>query len=323
MKTKPLSALSQLQSKAQHLLVFIALTCSTLIFAQTNIHSLPDTKDWSLELPARTAAEIDKAELWEKGSKLAREENYKDAIPAWESAAQQGDPVSQYILGGIYMEGLHGVKKDVKKAISYYEKSGSSVSQNGYVVMSQENLGQLYQYGKVVPRNDQLAAQWFLKAVERDSSSASLGLAELAEKEAKSLKSSPEKQQEIYQKALSYYEKSGKASRPSSVALYRLGEIYEKGELGQTPDIEKAFRFYYKSASIPFGMGQTKIASFYTSGIEGKLDVDLVEAYKWYLVARWGMPIANKEAQELRARLSPQQIEEAQRRFDVWMSKNP
>jgi len=41
--------------------------------------------------------------------------------------------VSQYILGGIYLEGLHGVKKDVKKALEFFEYNISNFPKSANV----------------------------------------------------------------------------------------------------------------------------------------------------------------------------------------------
>ena len=76
------------------------------------------------------------------------------------------------------LEFLYGPEKDTQKAIALY----SSAASNGFAG-SQNNLGDLYESGQIVPKNDKYAIYWYTRAAERGEPTAYLSLSQILSKD--------------------------------------------------------------------------------------------------------------------------------------------
>ena len=88
--------------------------------------------------------------------------------------AEQGDALSQYMLGVAYAIG-EGVPKDDVKAAYWVGKAAEQK-----VAEAQLLLGTYYFKGQGVPKDNAKAVQWFLKAAEQGNIDAQNILDELA-----------------------------------------------------------------------------------------------------------------------------------------------
>ena len=91
---------------------------------------------------------------------LYKQKDFKAMLAIIQPLAEQGDAISQFLLGGMYEEGL-GVKQDYFEAVKWYRKA----AEQGYGG-AQVMLGFSYLSGKGVQVNKSLAKEWFGKACD-------------------------------------------------------------------------------------------------------------------------------------------------------------
>ena len=80
-----------------------------------------------------------------------------------ETNANKDDAVSQNLLGVIYENGYLNQSEDIEKAIVWYGKSakqGNGIAEN--------NIGNLYYRGQGVEKNDEIAYQYYKRAVQKN-----------------------------------------------------------------------------------------------------------------------------------------------------------
>ena len=101
---------------------------------------------------------------------------YTKAAATFTKAAEQGDAEAQFRLGDMYKKGI-GVPRNGDIACQWYAKAAAQkheaslsvlkiLAQQEYVA-AQYRLGEMYNYGEGVPRNDELARRWFEQAAAR------------------------------------------------------------------------------------------------------------------------------------------------------------
>ena len=97
--------------------------------------------------------------LYDEGKKLYDQEQYKEAVPKLQAAADKGHKKAQYRLGRCYDKG-YGVKENDQKAFELYQKSAK---QDYAKAMFQ--LGKCYMKGKGVTANQEEAGKWIKRAI--------------------------------------------------------------------------------------------------------------------------------------------------------------
>ena len=68
------------------------------------------------------AQDIDVEQTFKKGEDLFNNQNYSEALPYLEEAANHNNDEAQFLLGKMYQLGL-GTEIDYTKAVKWYEKS--------------------------------------------------------------------------------------------------------------------------------------------------------------------------------------------------------
>ena len=89
-------------------------------------------------------------------------QNLPKALALYLLAAERGDTEAQFIVGGMYFQGI-GTEKNQKEAFKWLYKAalhGESTPQ------SQKLLGQAFLLGNVVPKNYTESVQWYQRAAE-------------------------------------------------------------------------------------------------------------------------------------------------------------
>ena len=97
--------------------------------------------------------------LYDEGKKLYDQEQYKEAVPKLQAAANKGHRKAQYRLGRCYDKG-YGVKENDQKAFEFYQKAAK---QDYAKAMFQ--LGKCYMKGKGVAANQEEARKWIKRAI--------------------------------------------------------------------------------------------------------------------------------------------------------------
>jgi len=89
-----------------------------------------------------------------EGVMAYRSGDYTTALSKFNPLAEQGDKLSQFVLGTIYDKGL-GVPQDYKTAVKWYRLSAEQGDAN-----AQQNLGDMYEEGKGVIKDNIYAHMW-------------------------------------------------------------------------------------------------------------------------------------------------------------------
>ena len=109
------------------------------------------------------------------------------------------------------------------------------------------------------------------------------------------------------------------AAKGDVVAQYFLGGFYFLGE-GVPEDDAEAVKWYRKSAESGYAKAQVSLGYMYSIGYG--VPQSNVEAYKWYnLAAAQGNARARSYKEEVSAKMTREQIAEAQRLSSEWKPK--
>jgi hypothetical protein len=98
--------------------------------------------------------------LYTEGKKLYDQEQYKEAVPKLQAAAEKGHMKAQYRLGRCYDKG-DGVKENNKTAFEWYMKA----AKQDYA-KAQYQVGRCYLKGKGVTANEEEAKKWLKRAIK-------------------------------------------------------------------------------------------------------------------------------------------------------------
>ena len=107
------------------------------------------------------------------GIQLQAHDWTKTSLPQVQQAADQGDAVAQFMLGGRYLQGIE-VEKDDQQAVFWFRKA----AENG-LAYAQASLGSMYNNGQGVAKDERQAVYWYRKAAEQGYSLAQFGLGNL------------------------------------------------------------------------------------------------------------------------------------------------
>ena len=119
-------------------------------------------------------------------------------------------------------------------------------------------------------------------------------------------------------KAVKWYRKS--AEQGLAQAQYNLARMYQAGD-GVQPDCKEAANWLRKAAAQNYLLANNRLGVLYERG-EG-VPQDLLEAYKWYTLAARGGSIAGVVNRDnLKARMTPQQLADAERLVQTAASHN-
>lgn len=138
---------------------------------------------------------------------------------------------------------------------------------------AQFTLGQKYEQGDGVPKNDQQAIKWYRKAAEQDDCDAQFSLARLYEEGTKTIPQS-------YQQAITWYKKAAEQGDPE--AMQRIAHVYEKMD-----DAQNAIYWYEQiryerriTRNLDEATAQHHLGNLYEHGqVVAK---DYAQAIHWY-----------------------------------------
>lgn len=145
-------------------------------------------------------------------------------LAAHQARAAKGDPEAQFTLGKMYETGL-GAPQSYAEAAQWYRQA----AEQGHAA-AQFYLGAMYGSARGVARDYAAAVMWFRKSAEQGYRDAFYPMAYAHEHGIGVAKDDSQ--------AIAWYLKSAEAGVWQ--AMDRLGTAYRNGELGLTPDAEKA-----------------------------------------------------------------------------------
>jgi len=174
---------------------------------------------------------------------------------------------------------------------------------------AQKDLGAIYATGKGLPQSYAEAAKWYLKAAEQSHAGAQTALGELSEVGQGVKRDDAE--------AFKWYLRA--AEQGFAPAQYNLAVLYVMGK-GAPHDTAAALKWYRRASEQGYALAQFNLGMRYYESKD--VVADPVEAYTWLsLASLQGISDAAKPRDELKHRMSGQQISEAQQRINTLSSK--
>ena len=222
--------------------------------------------------------------------------------------AQQGDVRSQVFLGITYFGGQE-VSQDYTAAFYWFRKAAEQGDPT-----AQAALGGLYLEGLGTQKDVAKAVRSLKRATQQGHGGAQAALAELYW-HGNGVPKDRRKAMEMFRQA---------AERGVPLAQVRLSFQYLMDYIdSRTGGPEKALHWLYKAANQGYGPAQHLLGTWFSTHM--KLlggPVDLVEAYKWYIISgAHGAGKAHEDMARLEKVMTPKQIREAQRLALKWMAE--
>jgi len=251
------------------------------------------------------------------GLDAARKGDYQTAYRLWLPLAEQGLAPAQFNLGHMYEKG-QGIPQDYKEAVKWWRLA----AKQGHV-KAQVLLGAMYSLGKGVTQDDTEAAKWLRLAAEQGDTEAK-GLLDLLSKAINSEKTAQLMQQARKAFGNKDYKKTLEIIKPlaeqgDARAQHLLGFMYDQGQ-GVPQDYKEAVKWFRLSAEQGDEGAQAKLGVLYLRG--RGVPQDYVLAHMWFnLSGSNGIEDAEKLRNLIEKKMTPSQIEEAQRLARNWKPK--
>jgi len=177
--------------------------------------------------------------------------------------------------------------------------------------VAQNNLGQMYANGQGVPKDDNEAAKWTRMAAEKGDTEARYNLGIMLTKGEGLQKDEVEGAKWIRMAA----ENNGHAE-----AQGYLGWMYSNG-VGVPKDYAEAMKWFRRAAEQGSAEAQAALGVCYAGG--HGVTPDNVQSYMWVnIAASNGFDKAKRILDELAAKMTPQQIQEAKTLSDQWINSH-
>ncbi len=135
-------------------------------------------------------------DIYKEGKALYDSKKYKDAVPKFQTSANQGYKKAQYYLGRCYDKG-HGVEEDDELAVLWYSKAAA---QNHPKALYE--MGRCYKKGEGVEKNIDKAFEFFQKSAVQGNADAQFELGKCYMK-GKGTDQSMDKAKELFKQAVS------------------------------------------------------------------------------------------------------------------------
>ena len=111
------------------------------------------------------------------------------------------------------------------------------------------------------------------------------------------------------------------AEKGYAQAQYAMGTMYEQGQ-GVKKDIVEAVKWYTMAADQGIGPAQSNLGVIYTTG-GVNLPADPQKAYYWFSLASKEDASATSRAARIKAKLTPEQLAQADKMIKDWKPKVP
>jgi TPR repeat protein len=183
--------------------------------------------------------------------------------------------------------------------------------------LAQLSLGNLYFYGRGVPKQPAEAARWWRKAAEQGETLAQYALAELY--------ATGEGVKRDDAEAAKWLREA--ADQGEAMAQLKLGSIYFSGR-GALQDYAEAVKWWRKAAEQGEPFAHYFLGTQYVDG-RGGVPLDYVQAHKWLNLATTRFSTSDQKTRDevigfrnaLTRKMTPAQIAEAQRLAREWKPK--
>ena len=221
-------------------------------FYQVGVGGQPDyslAKEWY----KKAATQLPKASVALGFIYETVDDNYTDALKAYEQAASHGDVLGQYNLALMYEYGK-GVPVDYTKAKSLFMEAA-----NKGVDEAMNQLGGMYFYGLGQERNVSQALVWYKKAAALGNGNALYALGLFSETGVGTKLDFPD--------AVKYYQEA--SEKGNEKAMLALARMYHYG-LGVEKDNKMSASIYQKLADRQNAYAQYQLGTYYLEGTSGE-----------------------------------------------------
>ena len=167
--------------------------------------------------------------------------NEREIIKNVEKGAEKGFVKSMVLLGDMYKLGLHGVERDIIKAVEWYRKA----SLKGYGVAS-HHVGELYENGIGFHRDMNEAYAWFLKGAKQGYHHSQALVAKVYKDGMSMSGINVPSFKPDHESALYWFKIL--AENGILYGQYQLGQCYLHSELGVKQNLDEAFKYYTLAA---------------------------------------------------------------------------
>jgi len=222
----------------------------------------------------------------------------------WLERAGRGDPSAQNRVGMMYAQG-NGVSQDYSESVRWLRKA----SDQGFSA-AQYNLSVMYERGNGVPHDDKEASRLCRLAADQGYANAQTALGLMYYR--------GQGVPQDYAEAVEWARKA--ADQGFAVGLNNLAFMYFNGQ-GVPQSYPEAARLYRKAADQGYATAQNHLGLMYLNG-QG-VTQDFVVAHMWVNLAVARASSNDQKAfsanrDEIAAKMTPTQIEEAQRLARDW-----
>ena len=202
------------------------------------------------------------------------EKDNNEAYKVLQKVADKEDPMYNQMMGLIYLVGTSSIDIDAEKAIDYFKKAYELGDQS-----SAYRIGALYADGKLLPKDNQKAIEWFTKGVEKNSTWSMTCLTRIYDTNFPDTKDfhDDNKAYNLLKKAMSHGDGN---------AYSMLGYWYTVGKYVKKDD-QKAFELFKKAAELGSSDGMLNTGVNYLVGRGTAKDIDAAEKM-WIRAAERG-----------------------------------
>ena len=231
--------------------------------------------EWVNELPQRgKLAKADTEKLnrvstsnqgthLQDGIRALHSGDYASALKIIKPLADNGNPVAQDLVGGMYELGV-GVPQNYTQAVSWYRKAAELGNAD-----AQSELGTMYFDGDGLPQDYSTGIMWLRKSAEQGYAEAQYYIG-ISYEYGKGVT-------QDFAQAVEWYYKAAKQG--NAMAQYKLGLMYEVG-IGVSQDYVQAMSWFRKAALQDNAGAQTSLGVLYATG-EG-VKQDYATALSWF-----------------------------------------
>jgi uncharacterized protein len=241
---------------------------------------------------------------FEDGLVAYKRGDFATAIRLWRSLADQGNAVAQSRLGFMYQVG-QGVPQDDAAAASWYQKAADQGNASGQV-----HLGLFYDEGRGgLQKDDREATRLYKLAADQGNAQAQNNLGLFYDEGRGGLHKDDREATRLYKLAADQGNASGQNN---------LGVNYRDGLGGVSKDDREAARLFKLAADQGNAWAQDNLGFMYANG--RGVQQDYVAAHMWFdLAAAGGLRETLASRQLVAAKMTPEQIAEAKKRFAEWL----
>jgi TPR repeat protein len=257
------------------------------------------------------------------------------ALTWFQRAADAGNPTAQLNLAAMYHSG-EGVPTDPKKSKEWLTKAaeqnlipamlelarvdiqpvGAPTDAQAAIywleraarlgdAFAEAALGQIFADGIGVKRDYDRSIVWYRKSAEQGQRDGEFGLA-MHYWLGQGVASDPQQARDWFALA---------AAQGHTNSQYNLGVMYESGK-GLAPDLDAAISYYQMAAEQGVANAQYRLGRLLKD--RHASSADLVNAYRWLVLAQDKVEGSASAAAELRQSMTPSQIADAEQQIDAW-----